>query len=166
MEIGTQGFTRPSAGQILLCPLSLFSAPQFLSYLFFVDGGAIYELTRNLFSFCYGCGILKLPWKGGDRMPPYSVDELRQIIALIAQEHGVKSVFLFGSYSRGTASADSDVDLKIEKGRLNSLFQLSGFRLAVEDALKLSVDLITSEVSDHAFLDAIGRDEVLLYRNS
>ena len=99
-------------------------------------------------------------------MPPYSVDELRQIIAPIAQEHGVKSVFLFGSYSRGTASADSDVDLKIEKGQLNSLFQLSGFRLAVEDALKLSVDLITSEVSDHAFLDAIGRDEVLLYRNS
>ena len=99
-------------------------------------------------------------------MSPYSVDELRQIITPIAQKHGVKSVSLFGSYSRGTASADSDVDLKIEKGQLNSLFQLSGFRLAVEDALKLSVDLITSEVSDHAFLDAIGRDEVLLYRNS
>ena len=99
-------------------------------------------------------------------MPPYSVDELRQIIAPIAQEHGVKSVFLFGSYSRGTASADSDVDLKIEKGRLSSLFQLSDFRLAVEDALKLSVDLVTSEASDRAFLDTIGRDEVLLYRNS
>ena len=99
-------------------------------------------------------------------MPPYSVDELRQIIAPIAQEHGVKSVFLFGSYSRGTASADSDVDLKIEKGRLSSLFQLSGFRLAVEDALKLSVDLVTSEASDRVLLDMIGRDEVLLYRNS
>ena len=99
-------------------------------------------------------------------MPPYSVDELRQIIAPIAQEHGVDSVSLFGSYSKGTASADSDVDLKIEKGRLSSLFQISGFRLAVEDALKLSVDLVTSEASDHAFLDAIGRDEVLLYRNS
>ncbi len=99
-------------------------------------------------------------------MPPYSVDELRRIIAPIAQEHGVKSVFLFGSYSRGTASADSDVDLKIEKGRLTSLFQLSGFRLAVEDALKLSVDLVTSEACDRAFLDMIGRDEVLLYRNS
>ena len=47
-------------------------------------------------------------------MPPYSVDELRQIIAPIAQEHGVESVSLFGSYSKGTASADSDVDFKIE----------------------------------------------------
>ena len=64
------------------------------------------------------------------------------------------------------ASADSDVDLKIEKGRLSSLFQLISFRLAVEDALKLSEDLVTSEASDHAFWDTIGRDEVLLYRNS
>lgn len=99
-------------------------------------------------------------------MPTYSIDELRRIITPIAQEHGVESVSLFGSYSIGTASADSDVDLKIEKGRLRSLFQLGGFRLAVEDALKLSVDLITSEASDPVFLDSIGRDEVLLYRNS
>ena len=99
-------------------------------------------------------------------MPTYSIDELRRIITPIAQEHGVESVSLFGSYSRGTASADSDVDLKIEKGRLRSLFQLGGFHLAVEDALKLSVDLITSEASDPVFLDSIGRDEVLLYRNS
>lgn len=104
--------------------------------------------------------------KGGDTMPPYTIDELRRIITPIAQEHGVESVSLFGSYSRGTASAGSDIDLKIEKGQLRSLFQLSGFRLAVEDALKLPVDLVTSEASDHAFLDAIGRDEVLLYRNS
>ena len=99
-------------------------------------------------------------------MPPYSIDELRQIIAPIAQEHGVESVSVFGSYSKGAASAGSDVDLKIEKGRLRSLFQLSGFRLAVEDALKLPVDLVTSEASDRVFLDTISRDEVLLYRNS
>jgi len=99
-------------------------------------------------------------------MPPYSIEELRRIIAPIAREYGVKSVSLFGSYSRGTASAESDVDLKIEKGRLHSLFQLSGFRLAVEDALHLPVDMVTSEASDSAFLDRIGEDEVTLYRNT
>ena len=99
-------------------------------------------------------------------MPPFSIDELRQIIAPIAREHGVESVSLFGSYSKGTASTSSDVDLKIEKGQLRSLFQLSGFRLAVEDALKLPVDLVTSEASDRVFLGTISRDEVLLYRNS
>ena len=99
-------------------------------------------------------------------MAPYSIDELRHIISPIAQAHGVKSVSLFGSYSKGTASGSSDVDLKIEKGQLRSLFQLSGFRLAVEDALKLPVDLVTSESSDRAFLDMIRKDEVMLYRNA
>lgn len=136
------------------------------SEVIFVDTGAIYELLRILFSFLCECGILRQSGKVGDSMPPYSIDELRQIIAPIAQEHGVESVSLFGSYSKGVASAGSDVDLKIEKGRLHSLFQLSGFRLAVEDALKLPVDLVTSEASDRMFLDTISRDEVLLYRNS
>ena len=97
---------------------------------------------------------------------PYSVEELRRLISPIAETHGVESVSLFGSFSRGTATAESDVDLKIEKGRLSSLFQLCGFRLAVEDALHLPVDLITSEASDREFLKMIEKDEVLLYRKA
>lgn len=94
----------------------------------------------------------------------YTIKELRNKIAPIAQQHGVQSVSLFGSYSRGTAADGSDIDLKIEKGKLKSLFQLCGFRLAVEDALECPVDLVTSESSDQAFLDMIAKDEVLLYR--
>ena len=97
---------------------------------------------------------------------PYTIDELRSIISPIAAEHGVKSVSLLGSYSKGNASADSDIDLKIEKGQLRTMFQICGFRLAVEDALKLPVDLITSESSDTDFLDMIAKDEVLLYRSA
>lgn len=94
---------------------------------------------------------------------PYTVAELKAIIGPIAQAHGVKSVSLFGSYSKGHASVGSDVDLKIEKGQLKTLFQLCGFRLAVEDALKCPVDLVTSEASDPTFLKMIEKDEVLLY---
>lgn len=99
-------------------------------------------------------------------MVPYSIDELRRIIAPIASAHGVKSVSVFGSYSRGSASANSDVDLKIEKGQLRSLFQLSRFRLAVEDALHLPVDMVTTEASDPDFLEMIRKEEVVLYRNA
>lgn len=49
-------------------------------------------------------------------MALYSIDEPRHIIKPIAHAHGVKSVSLFGSYSRGEASANNDVDLEIEKG--------------------------------------------------
>lgn len=96
----------------------------------------------------------------------YTIEELRDIITPIAQQHGVKSIALFGSYSKGTADANSDIDLKIEKGQLKSLFQICGFRLDVEDALQLPVDLITSDSSDRDFLDMISGDEVMLYRNA
>ena len=76
-------------------------------------------------------------------MAPYTVEEIKRIITPIAIEHGVKSVSLFGSYSTGTATDDSDVDLVIEKGKLRSLFQICGFRLALEDALNLPVNLVT-----------------------
>ena len=94
----------------------------------------------------------------------YTIEELRSRIAPIAQRHGVQSVSLFGSYSKGTATDGSDIDLKIEKGKLRSLFQICGFRLAVEDALERPVDLVTSESSNQDFLDMIAKDEVLLYR--
>ena len=97
---------------------------------------------------------------------PYSIEELQHIINPIARKHGVKSVSLFGSYANGSATVDSDVDLKIEKGQLKTLFQLCDFRLAVEDALHLPVDLITEETSDISFLDLIEKEEVLLYRNT
>ena len=51
---------------------------------------------------------------------PYTIEELRKIITPIAQAHGLRSVSLFGSYSKGTARRDSDVDLKLEKGSFNS----------------------------------------------
>lgn len=97
---------------------------------------------------------------------PYTIQQIQSIVSPIAREHGVSSVSLFGSYATGKATADSDVDLKIEKGRLRSLFQLSGLRLAFEEALHVPVDLVTSESSDKLFLESIAKDEVLLYREA
>ena len=96
----------------------------------------------------------------------YTVNQIRDIVTPIAMQYGVNSVSLFGSYASNRATADSDVDLKIEKGQLKSLLDLSRFRLAVEDALQLPVDLVTTQCSDAAFLREIEKDEVLLYRNA
>ena len=96
----------------------------------------------------------------------YTIEELKQIIGPIAEAHGVKSVSLFGSYSKGTARPTSDVDLIIEKGQLRSLFDLAAFRLAVEDALRTEVDLLTDHSTDSEFLGMIQKDEVLLYRGA
>lgn len=93
----------------------------------------------------------------------YSVEELKVKVFPIAKKYGVERVSLFGSYSRGEATADSDVDLIIEKGELRTLFQLIAFRQELEDVLHLSVDVVTTETSDQRFLQMIAKDGVVLY---
>ena len=96
----------------------------------------------------------------------YTIDEIRNIVTPIAQQYGVDSLYLFGSYSKGIANEKSDVDVHVDKGKIRTLFALTGFRLALEDALKLPVDLITSDISDKEFLKGIADEEVLLYRKA
>ena len=99
-------------------------------------------------------------------MELYTIDQIQRIVSPIAKAHGVSSVALFGSYATGKADKGSDVDLKIEKGKVRTLFQICGLRLALEDALQLPVDLVTTESSDKAFLESIAKEEVLLYREA
>lgn len=75
----------------------------------------------------------------------YSVEEIRKIVAPIAEKYGLKAVYLFGSYARGTATADSDIDLLLdtEGAGIRSLLQLSGIYCELEAALGKSVDLLT-----------------------
>jgi len=96
----------------------------------------------------------------------YTIEQLKTVITPIAKKHGVKSVSLFGSYSKGEAKEGSDVDLIIDAGKIRTLWGLSGFRLDVEDALNLSVDLVTTGSSDKEFLNIIKPDEVLLYESA
>ncbi|MCD8375289.1 MAG: nucleotidyltransferase domain-containing protein [Oscillospiraceae bacterium] len=61
-------------------------------------------------------------------MLPYNIDELRSIIAPVARRYGVQRVILFGSYARGEATAQSDVDLLVFGGsgfRATQIFALS-----------------------------------------
>ena len=89
---------------------------------------------------------------------PYTIEELRRIITPIAQAHGLRSVSLFGSYSKGTARRDSDVDLKIEKGSVMSLFQLSGLRLDMD---KFSEGMYLAELTERSCPAGMEQDAVL-----
>ena len=93
----------------------------------------------------------------------YTIDEIIAIITPIAKRHGAAAVWLFGSYARGEATAESDVDLLIDGGAITSLWKLTAFRLDLEDALQKSVDIVTLGSDDGEFLKRIRADEVRLY---
>jgi predicted nucleotidyltransferase len=70
---------------------------------------------------------------------------------------------LFGSYARGEAKPDSDIDLCIEKGKLRTLFELSGFCVDIEDVLKKQVDVVTTAGIDDEFRSNIEKDCEVIY---
>ena len=93
----------------------------------------------------------------------YTMQELRDKIAPIAKKHGVKRVSVFGSYGRGEATPQSDVDLTIDRGEIKGLLQYSAFILDLEDALGCHVDVVASDSRDQRFLAAIQKDEVKIF---
>jgi predicted nucleotidyltransferase len=44
------------------------------------------------------------------------IETIKFCVEPIAKDYGIKKIYLFGSYAKGTANEDSDVDLLIEKG--------------------------------------------------
>ena len=88
---------------------------------------------------------------------------IRKIVTPIARSFGIKRVYLFGSYAKGNANANSDVDLLIEKGTSMSLLKLSGMRQMVQEALDISEDLVTTSGIEEEFKNEIAGTEILLY---
>lgn len=93
----------------------------------------------------------------------HTIEEFKAKFIPIAKNYGVSKMMLFGSYAKGNAEADSDVDILIEKGNPLSLLMLSGMRQDCEEAIGLSVDLVTTDGMDKDFYQLIKGSEVLLY---
>lgn len=75
----------------------------------------------------------------------YTQDQIRQIVAPVAEKYHLKAVFLFGSYARGDATENSDVDLLVDTTgtSLKSLLSLGALYCDLEAALGKPIDLVT-----------------------
>ncbi len=93
----------------------------------------------------------------------YTVEQIRDLLTPVFHKNHVRKAVLFGSYSKGTATAKSDVDIWVDSG----LHGLSFFGL-LEDVcqtMKCDVDLIdrTDIIPDSPIDQEIRRTGVLLY---
>ena len=94
---------------------------------------------------------------------PYTVEEIKSKIITAARQYGIQKAFLFGSYARGEAVFDSDIDICIEKGKIRTLFELSGFRQDLEEILGSKVDVVTTAGLASEFKDQIEKEMILIY---
>lgn len=79
-------------------------------------------------------------------------------LAPLCRRHGIRRLAVFGSRLKGTARADSDLDLLVEfeTGRVPGLLGLSAIEIELTEALGVKVDLRTAQDLSPYF-----RDEVL-----
>lgn len=95
---------------------------------------------------------------------PYTIDEIKAKAMPIAIRYGVDSFSLFGSYARGDADENSDLDFLIQKGNMKGLLSYLGMLTELEDVFNCHVDLVMKNaIKDEEFLEEIGKDEVKLY---
>ena len=97
----------------------------------------------------------------------YSISEIQNIIAPIAQRHGVSKVYLFGSYARGEATPSSDVDLCVDAPALRGLFALGALYADIEEALGKGLDIVSANTlgkeTNVVFTENLRKDQVLIY---
>ena len=92
----------------------------------------------------------------------FSIEDIKKRVIPIVIKYGINTFSLFGSYARGDATEDSDLDFVMDKGELRGLQYVSLVQ-DLEDEFDCHVDVISKGSSNKKFLEAVSKDEVLLY---
>lgn len=71
-----------------------------------------------------------------------NISDIKSKIAQICNGTKVVKIILFGSYAKGTATSDSDIDLYMVSGGAITGLAFYDLKSKIEDALNTEVDLI------------------------
>jgi len=75
----------------------------------------------------------------------YTIEQLKNYIGPVANKYNLNAVYLFGSYARGDATDDSDVDILVDKSgtNLTGLYAMGGLYNDLCDAVDKKIDLVS-----------------------
>ena len=93
----------------------------------------------------------------------YSLDEIKAIAVPLARQYGLAALYLFGSYARGEATPQSDLDFLVDRAGMKDLLALGGFYSEMETKFDKNLDVLTTQMLSEDFRAAIQAEEVLLY---
>lgn len=83
------------------------------------------------------------------------------------ERHQLKQLALFGSYARGEATEQSDLDIHADVPDDFGMFRLGALQSDLEEAFHKKVDLVTSGMLDDPLSGKLAQnieeDEVILY---
>ena len=112
--------------------------------------------------------LIRKDIRGGEGV--LEIDTVRTLLMPIVKKYNIKRLYLFGSYARGEAREDSDIDLMIEERDTQGLISFVAIQEAMEERLKKKVDLVEYDAvmkndtrAGKRFREHVERDMVLLY---
>lgn len=73
------------------------------------------------------------------------ISQNRELILRVAHAHGARDVWVFGSYSQGTETRGSDIDILVTLEPQRSILDLIAIKQDLEDALGIEVDVVTAD---------------------
>lgn len=93
-------------------------------------------------------------------------EDIKKVVQDYFKDKPVNKVYLFGSYARGDAKEDSDVDLifSLVNNTRISYFGLARYLVDLETRLSKKVDLIEDEFIYPEIKEEINKDKILLLK--
>ena len=94
----------------------------------------------------------------------FTIENITALVKPLAQKYQVKEVYLFGSYARGDADENSDLDFLVFGGEGFKLTQIFAFGEELREVLNKRVDVFEiNEINqDSDFYKTIMREKVLV----
>jgi len=90
------------------------------------------------------------------------ISRLREHAPTWSERFGVRSLRIFGSWARGTATTGSDVDLLVAFDGPATARRFYGLQLFLEDLLQQPVDLVTEQALRKELRPALEADAITL----
>lgn len=107
--------------------------------------------------------IDRLLAKVSQKLISNDLETLKRIAIPILKANGVKKAAVFGSFARGNANENSDVDLLVKYEEGTSLFDVVDLKNQLEAALGREVDLVSYDFIDKYIKERVLREMVPLY---
>ena len=94
-------------------------------------------------------------------------ENIKQVVQDYFKDKPVNKVYLFGSYARGDANENSDVDLIVDiddTEKRMSLFDFIRLQLGIEKSLNKKVDLVESHLFYPRIKLRAEKEKLILYK--
>lgn len=94
----------------------------------------------------------------------FTLTDIANLIKPIVRKYGVKEIYLFGSYARGDADGDSDLDFLVFGGENFKLTMIFALAEELRETLKKNVDVFEiNEINkDSDFYNTIMRERLFV----